>query len=569
MKKYIMNNKGMLLVTVTFGLLANIALVLTAKQYEWFFDVVASGDISGFAGLALFSISYIFLIALLFYVYLTASKKLIRTILIQLRNNVFCGIIHQEMKSYYKQNTSDYLSVLTNDINLLEENWIKPMLGICESVGMFATTIVLLAYYSPWITLAIFAASALTFILPSILGKYLSKRQQGLSRELAAFTNKVKNIFSGFNVIHSFNMLPHIHKNFITYNEQLAQQKYITDHFKVVNDTLAQVLGITIQVGTSCLSAYLVLKGKITVGMLAAVIQLCSRFITPLMAIINHLSLIKSMNPIIHKLDDLSQKTQAEAKKEPHFNKAITVSHISFSYEQNPVLCDISLKLLPSRKYAIMGESGCGKSTLLKLLLGYYTNFSGSIQYDNDNILSLDSFRLNEMVSIIQQTVYMFDETIRYNICLQNKYSEEALSQALTISGCQKILQDGLNLDYTVGENGCRLSGGQRQRIAIARALIRKTPVLILDEGTSAVDMQSAYEIEDNLLSIQDLTLLSILHKTNETLLRRYDEIIYMKNGRIAEQGSFDKLICAKGPFYEFYTISNTSDIDTLIGQIS
>lgn len=557
MKQYIQNNKGILFVTVTFSLLANIALVLTAKQYEWFFNVVASKDATGFTRLALFAICYIFFIAGLFYVYLAASKKLIKNILIQLRSNLFGKIMNQEMKTYYEQNTSAYLSILTNDINLLEENWIKPMLGICESIGMFATTVILLAYYSPWIMLAIFAASALTLIIPSILGKYLSKRQQRLSKELASFTNKVKNIFSGFDVIHSFNMLPHIHKNFATYNEQLAQRKYETDCFKVVNDTLAQVLGITIQVSTSCLSAYLVLKGEITVGMLAAVIQLCSRFITPLMSIMNHLSLIKSMDPIIHKLDELSQKTRTDCKKEPHFNNAITVSHLHFSYEQAPVLRDVSLTLLPSKKYAIMGESGCGKTTLIKLLLGYYSNFSGSIQYDDDPILALDSFRLNEMVSILWQHVYMFDETIQYNICLQHKYSEKALSQALVQSGCNNILQGGLSLTDPVGENGSNLSGGQRQRIAIARALIRKTPILILDEGTSAVDMQSAYEIENNLLSIQDLTLLSILHKTNEQLLRKYDEIIYMKDGRIAEQGSFDALISNKGAFYKFYTISD------------
>lgn len=219
MKQYIQNNKGILFVTVTFSLLANIALVLTAKQYEWFFNVVASKDATGFTRLALFAICYIFFIAGLFYVYLAASKKLIKNILIQLRSNLFGKIMNQEIKTYYEQNTSAYLSILTNDINLLEENWIKPMLGICESIGMFATTVILLAYYSPWIMLAIFAASALTLIIPSILGKYLSKRQQRLSKELASFTNKVKNIFSGFDVIHSFNMLPHIHKNFATYNE--------------------------------------------------------------------------------------------------------------------------------------------------------------------------------------------------------------------------------------------------------------------------------------------------------------------------------------------------------------
>lgn len=557
MKDFFKDSRWLLFATITFCLLANIALVLTSKQYEWFFDVVASGDVSKFAWLVLFAMGYIVVIAILFYIYLVCSRKLIKQVLVRLREKIFNGIMNKDMKSYYEQNTSEYISVMTNDINLLEENWMKPMLGVCEGTGMFVTTVVMLLYYSPWITLSIFVTSALVFLVPTALGKYLSKRQQGLSKELASFTNKVKNIFSGFDVIHSFNMMSHINKNFVMYNEQLAQKKYEADHFKVVNDTVAQVLGITIQVGTSCLSAYLVLNGQITVGILAAVIQLCSRFVSPLMSIMNNLSLIKSMNPIIQKFDDLSKEPQATCGKKPHFSSAITVFQMSFAYNGHPVLQDISLEILPGKKYAIMGESGCGKTTLVKLLLGYYSNFTGSIRYDNENVLDLDSFELNEMVSIIQQNVYMFDETIMYNICLQQEYSEESLMQALDNSGCGKILKDGLSIDYRVGENGCNLSGGQRQRIAIARALIRKTPILILDEGTSAVDMQSAYEIEDNLLAIEELTLLSILHKTSENLLRRYDEIIYMQKGRIAEQGAFDELMNAKHAFYEFYTISD------------
>lgn len=556
MKQFIKGNGGLLFATITFSLLANIALVLTSKQSEWLFDALSTKDVEKFTWIIMLAIGFIFIIGGLFYIYLVCSRKLIKKVIAKLREKSFSGIMQKDMKTYYEQNTSEYISVLTNDINLLEENWMKPMLGVCESIGMFVTTVVMLVYYSPWITLTIFATSALAFLVPNALGKYLAKRQQGLSKELAAFTNKVKNIFSGFDVIHSFNMLSHIIKNFATYNEQLAQRKYEADHFKVVNDTIGQVLGITIQIGTSCLSAYLVLNGEISIGVLAAVMQLCTRFVTPLMSIMNNMSLIKSMKPIIQKFDELSHAPQPIIGIQPHFSKGITVSQMSFGYNEHPVLTDISLQIQPAKKYAIMGESGCGKTTLVKLLLGYYTGFTGSIQYDDDNISELDAFALNEMVSIIQQNVYMFDETVRYNICLQQEYAKESLIAAIENSGCLKMFTEDLSLSTKAGENGANLSGGQRQRIAIARALIRSTPILVLDEGTSAVDMQSAYEIEDNLLSIRELTLLSILHKTSEALLRRYDEVIYMQKGQIVEQGSFNELMAAKGAFYEFYMIA-------------
>lgn len=555
MKNCLKGNKLLLLSTVAFSLLANVALVMTSKQYEWFFDVVAEGNLTKFIRIVLFSVTYIFAIGLLFYLYLVCSKRLIKRILSHQREKIFAGIMQKNRKSFYEQNTSEYISVLTNDCNLLEENWIKPMLGICESVGMFVATVAMLVYYSPLITLTIFLTSAIAFLIPGILGKKLSKRQKKLSDQMAAFTNRIKDAFLGFDVIQSFNMLPHIRGKFATYNEQLSKRKYETDHFKVINDTVGQILGITIQVGTSCLSAYLVIKGEISIGALAAVVQLCSRFVAPLMAIMNHLSLIKSMKPVIMKLNALSTEREIVSGRQPSFRNGIKVSDVSFSYGGRPVLDKIDLEILPGLKYAVMGESGCGKSTLIKLLLGYYSDYQGEIRYDSDNIREIDLFKLNEMAAVIAQNVYLFDDTIKYNICLQQDYSGTVLKKALRESCLDKIFRDDLDLGSQVGENGCSLSGGQRQRIAIARALIRKTPLLILDEGTSAVDLISAYEIEDALLNLEELTLISIVHKTDKRLLERYDCIIFMQDGRIMEKGTFGELMENKGDFFHFYEV--------------
>lgn len=557
MKQILSRNKKLLFVTIALSLCANFALVLTSKQYEWLFDALETGDIDRFFWVVGTAIAYIFFIAFLFYVYLVCSKKLIRRILFELREAIFVGVMKQDMKTYYGKNTSEYLSALTNDLNLLEENWMKPMLAICENVGMFITTVGLLMYYSPWITLTIFITSAIAFLVPSVLGKYLSKRQNLLSAELAVFINHVKNVLSGYDVILSFNMFPQIQRNFKTYNEQVSKRKYDSDHFKVLNDTIGQSLGITIQIVTSCLSAYLVLKGEISIGALAAILQLCSRFVTPLMSIMNSMSLMKSMKGIVSKLEELSKTTMHSKGKTPKFEEGIEFRQVSFAYDTHPVLQQVSFRILPKKKYAIMGESGCGKSTLVKLMLGYYSTYTGGIRYDGDRLCELDSFQLNKMISMIQQNVYMFDDTIAYNICLQESYPPEKVNQVLMASGVDKFLSKEISLDSKVGENGCNLSGGQRQRIAIARALIRETPILVLDEGTSAIDMQSAYEIEANLLNIKELTLLSILHKTSEGLLAKYDEIIYMKHGNVIEQGSFHELMERKGEFYEFYHVGS------------
>ena len=159
-------------------------------------------------------------------------------------------------------------------------------------------------------------------------------------------------------------------------------------------------------------------------------------------------------------------------------------------------------------------------------------------------------------MSVIHQNVYMFDKTLKENILLGKKFNNEELNKALNTSGVNEFvmtLPNGIN--SFIGENGNNLSGGQRQRVAIARSLIQNTPILLLDEGTSALDSKTAFEIEDTLLNIDDLTVITITHKLIDNILSRYDEIIVMNNGKIVEQGSFNELMDKQGEFYELYSV--------------
>ena len=221
-----------------------------------------------------------------------------------------------------------------------------------------------------------------------------------------------------------------------------------------------------------------------------------------------------------------------------------------------PCISGISLSIKKGKKYAFVGKSGCGKSTLIKLIAGYYSDFKGNVLYDEDNLSIVDVDKITALSSIIHQNVYMFDESILDNICLHEDYSKEELQSALSDSGLLHFIEQVPNgLEYHVGENGNNLSGGQKQRIAVARALIRKKPLLILDEGTSAIDMQTAYDIESRLLAISDLTLLTITHNMSKDILELYDEIIFMADGRIIEHGTFETLIAKHAAFYDFYQL--------------
>ncbi|MBO0525658.1 ABC transporter ATP-binding protein [Clostridium botulinum] len=559
MRECIKRNKLLLLLTIIFSIISSAAMVGLSLFIQTTIDYVTIGNMDGFKRILIYSVGYGILIGLLYFVYDILSKMFIRNLLKMLRNKVFFGILRRNYKDFNSKNTADYISVLTNDMKLIEENYVVPLLLILQYSVMFGVTVILLLYLSPLVTLGIFISMLLIFIVPSIFGKTLENKQLELSNRLSFFTSKLKDIFLGYDVIRSYNLRDNITKEFQEENNNLSNAKFTADKIFVINESLSQILGLGTQFVAIFLSAYLVIKGDLTMGMLIAIVQLSATFVQPVIMIMSNVPKLNSIKPIIKRIDDFSnyEDTDFVGKDKPYFNNNLEISNLYFNYGAGrPAVDNISLGIDKNKKYAVVGGSGCGKSTLIKLMLGYYSDFSGDIKFDGNSIKNLDIEQLNKMISIIHQNVYMFDKTIKDNICLYKEFSKEQINNVLNLSGANKFIEETTNgLNYLVGENGSNLSGGQRQRIAIARALIQQTPILVLDEGTSAIDMQTAYDIESKLLGIENLTLITITHKMSEELLSLYDEIIYMENGHIVEKGNLKELLDKKDKFFKFYTV--------------
>ena len=211
-------------------------------------------------------------------------------------------------------------------------------------------------------------------------------------------------------------------------------------------------------------------------------------------------------------MHSISEHSSNDLHKEhvTSFNHHILAENLSFSYDtQTQVLNEMNCIIEKGKKYVVVGKSGCGKSTFIKLLTGYYSDYKGTLLYDDRELTQLVKEDVVQLSSIIHQNIYLFNETIFDNICLHEDYPKEMIDKVVKESGLDKFISELPNgLFYQVGENGSNLSGGQKQRIAVARALIRNKPILILDEGTSAIDMQTAYDIESRLLKMNDLTLI-------------------------------------------------------------
>lgn len=557
MSIHIRKNKLLFILTILTSIIASLGYVFMAVLLQQLLDIAIDKNFQQFLRLVVFSIIYFVVLGFSLYLQSLLSKKVICKIILQIRSDVFRGTINHNIEDFEKKNTADYISVVTNDVKMLEDNFLLPLFEVIQYTVIFISSFVLMIYFDIIVTICVVAAIAVMILVPSLLGGTLEKKQNMFSSKLADFTANLKDILSGFEIIKSYSMVKSVIQRFDKVNTETINSKYSVDRLFALNEGLSAFLALMVQIVVLFLSAYFIITGRITVGTLLGMVQVSSNLANPLIMIFTNVPKMKSVRPIVEKLENISKHSLTPPKKEniATYKSHICAKDLSFSYDgKKEALSGIDCLIEKGKKYVIVGKSGCGKSTLIKLLSGYYSTYTGEILYDDTEYHMLDKDNVVQLSSIIHQNIYMFDETIYDNICLHEHYPEERIEKVIADSGLTEFISElPTGLQYQVGENGSNLSGGQKQRIAVARALIRNKPILILDEGTSAIDMQTAYDIENRLLKMEDLTLITITHHLEPNLLDKYDEIFYMQNGRIKEKGCFKHLINTASCFSEYF----------------
>lgn len=561
MKSYMFKHKVLLAVTVSFrcfGALMNVFISLLIQRIA---DSAIDGNINEFIRVVIFSSIFFIVMAINDYFTKTTQYIYIKNTLSDFKKSIFKGILRKDYVKFYKGNTAEFISNLTNDINLLETKYMVPYLEMVGDIVIFVATTLVLLYINVWITLLIFISGLILFIVPKLFGSIVSKRQDLLSDKLSIYTTKLKDIFSGYEVIKSYNIVDNIVGEFVESSNLIEELKFKSNHVQGISEVLSRFLGIVTLVITIALGGYFLIIGELTAGTLFAVVQLANCINTPIISILGKITMIKGMKAINSKLVAICNEPEEEKliKIENKFEKVLELENVKFSYDGKiNVLDNISTTFESGKKYAIIGKSGSGKSSLLKIILGYYNNYSGDIYFDGYNYKDIEKSSIRNQISVIHQNVYMFDKSIEYNIKLGIDFNDSDLEKAIENSGVKEFIESlPAGIESPIGENGKSLSGGQRQRIAIARSLIRNTPILVLDECTSALDNKTGYKIEDMIVNIEGLTVITVTHKLVDSILKKYDEIIVMEKGKIIEKGSFNELINNKSYFYDLYALKN------------
>ncbi len=322
---------------------------------------------------------------------------------------------------------------------------------------------------------------------------------------------------------------------------------------------MSAISGTILQFGIFLVGAYLALTGHgLSAGSVLVFVQLLNYVISPIGAIPQALAEINASKALIAKVADALESNIREEGQDSKtkLESGISIRDLSFGYEdEKPVLQDVNFTFDTGKSYAIVGASGSGKSTLMNLLMASHDGYTGSICYDDAELRKISSGILYEMISVVQQNVFIFNASIRDNITMFSDFPREEVDRAIELSGLSKLISERVE-DYLCGENGSGLSGGEKQRISIARSLLKKSQVLLVDEATAALDPLTAFQVSNAILNLSGLTRIVVTHALDETLLKRFDCVLTLKNGSIAESGSFDELMEKKGYFYSLFTIS-------------
>lgn len=559
-RQFYRGNIGYLILAFLSTILTAAANMLISWLLQQVLDLVSGEALALSLGdLGLLTLSAAGLIALSSGCAYFSFPRFVAKAMAQYKSYVFERLSQKGISAFSGENTSLYISALSNDAAVIESDYVNNLIDIIQQILFFAAALTMMLVYSPLLTAVSIGLSLVPILVSILAGNRMAVAEKQVSDLNETYMSTLKDALMGFSVIKSFRAEAQMCKMFVKEVQKVANAKEKSSKIRIIIGMCSSIAGVVVQLGVFLVGAYLALSGRsVTAGTVLVFVQLLNYVLNPISAVPAYLAQRKAAKGLIQKLAEALDENIREdgAAKKSTLEHGIHLNSVSFGYEADkPVLHDLTFDFEAGKRYTIVGASGSGKSTLLNLLMASRGDYSGQIRYDDVELRQLGSDSLYGMVSVVQQNVFVFNASIRDNITMFSDFPNEEVERAITLSGLSDLIAHR-GKDYLCGENGNGLSGGEKQRISIARTLLKKSQVLLVDEATAALDAQTAYQVSSAILDLEGITRIVITHSLDEGLLRRYDGILTLKNGQIVEVGTFDTLIAQKGYFYSLFTIS-------------
>lgn len=396
-------------------------------------------------------------------------------------------------------------------------------------------------------------------VVAIIMERKLDKVYEDISEENAVLTTVAEENLAGVRTVKAFAREDYEIKKFLSHNERyynlnITQSKVLVRYYP-----LFQFVGKVLPVAITILGGISVMNGNMSLGALVAYVEYSRNCTWPMEMmgwLTNDLSSAVASYKKIKKIYEV--KPEIEDSRNvvtlDHVSGNVEFDHVSFKLDGKQILSDISFSVKEGKTLGIMGATGSGKSSIINMLHRFYDTTEGSVRLDGVDIRKISLRQLRRSVAVVLQDVFLFSDTIEENIKMGNRNTmqmDEIKSAAASAQASSFIEKMDEQYETVIGERGVGLSGGQKQRISIARALSKHSPILVMDDSTSALDMETEHEIQKTLNSLKDTTKIIIAHRISAVC--HADEIIYLQDGRIAERGTHEELLAKKELYYDTY----------------
>ena len=460
-------------------------------------------------------------------------------------------------------NTKDLSELTTNmmsDCSSMESMLSSTIPPLIANVISATITCILLAFFDWRLAICVFITIPLAFLIIWLSRKYQKKLfERQVDAKLQA-SSQVQEYLEGMKIIKSCNLSG---SQFSTLNKALLAMKKIAVKVEMVvgvfmsgaSMILQAGIGITIFVGT-----LLLLDGQIELLPLLMFFLIVIKIYGPILAILSQLTTLLNLNVVTERMRTLLTTPVMSGKQQTSKRYDIELSHVSFAYNEEEVIHDVSCKISQGNVTALVGPSGSGKSTISKLIARFWDIQKGTITVGNKDIKTINPESLMQEMSFVFQDVTLFNDTIFNNIQMGNpNATKEQVFAAAKAAYCDEFVRnmpDGYNT--ILGENGSTLSGGERQRISIARALLKDSPIILLDEATASLDPENEVFVQKAIAKlVENKKVIIIAHRLRTVVAA--DQILVLDNGKLVEYGTHNELMRKNGLYHKLYHIQQES----------
>jgi len=533
MKKYLRFNRTCFTGALVCVLISNLLAAILQFVKGYVLDSAILGETNATLLSALMLMCLILLEILFYFGYNRYSARFTVGCTKHLKHDVFDSILRRGYVKYKEQTQGEYIAKYSNEADAIMSRRFS-MLPLFWNILFKIMFVSIALFFLDW---RIALITILLLTTPLFIPKLIEKRLQGAQSEYLKAVeenlSKVSDWLAGFEIIKNFSIERKIMDRFKSVNDKSMEKLLHDKQLGAVAQLITTLISYLSYFIVLAVAAWLVLSGDFSAGEFFVAVGMIDQLSYPLISfaeIIRQLVAIKpacaSMELFIGTLNDSTSSEQ----KLMTLKRGIRYRSVCFSYDkQEPVLSGFDFSLEKGRRYLIKGQSGCGKTTAVNLLLGYYDVDSGEIEIDSVPVTSFSS--TYDCMTVVRQESILFNDTLRNNLTMYSEIPDSKLIEVLKTLRLDKFAS-AEHLDSIISENGSNLSGGERKRVCLARALLRDTDVLILDEPLANIDNETASRIEDLLISIEGKTLLIVSHQFSEEKLGAFSEVRHLDVSR-------------------------------------